>query len=77
MTIAARRYSVVLTPDAEDGGFVVSVPALPGCVTEGDTRAEALANVRDLIRLYIEDLEAHAEPVPEETERPQLTTVDI
>ena len=36
-----RRYTVVLIPDLEDGGYVVTVPALPGCVTEGGTFQEA------------------------------------
>ena len=48
------RYTVVLEQEP-DGGYVVSVPALPGCVSQGDTRAEALANIRDAIALYIED----------------------
>ena len=39
------RYTVVLEQET-DGGYVVSVPALPGCVSQGDSRAEALANIR-------------------------------
>ena len=57
------RYTVVLTPDP-DGGFVVSVPALPGCVTQGGTRDEALRNAREAIELYIEDCVAAGDPVP-------------
>jgi len=48
------RYTVVLEEEA-DGGYVVSVPALPGYVSEGDTRAEALANIREAIALYVDD----------------------
>lgn len=48
------RSTVVLTPEPS-GGYVVSVPALPGCVTQGDTRDEALHNAREAITLYIED----------------------
>jgi len=44
------RYTVVLEQE-EDGGYVVSVPALPGCVSQGDTRTEALNNVREAIEL--------------------------
>ncbi|MFM9957012.1 MAG: type II toxin-antitoxin system HicB family antitoxin [Phycisphaerales bacterium] len=62
------RYTVVLTPDV-DGGFVVTVPALPGCVTQGDTREEALANAREAITLYIEDCVASGDPVPSEDSR--------
>jgi predicted RNase H-like HicB family nuclease len=47
------RYPVVLEGEA-GGGCVVSVPALPGCVSEGDTRAEALANVREASGLYLD-----------------------
>lgn len=56
------RYTVVLTPDP-DGGFVVSVPSLPGCITQGDTRDEALANAREAITLYIEDCVASGDPM--------------
>jgi len=43
------RYPVVLTPDLEDGGFVAECPVIPGCVSEGDTVEETLANIRDAI----------------------------
>ena len=45
------RYTVVLECE-EDGGYIVSVPALPGCVSQGDTRAEALCNIQEAIALY-------------------------
>ena len=47
------RYTVVLEKES-DGGFVAHVPALPGCVSQGDSRAEALANIREAIELYLE-----------------------
>jgi antitoxin HicB len=72
-----RQYSVVLIPDLDDGGYTVTVPALPGCVTEGDSLEEALANVRDAIRLYIEDVEASGEPIPEERAAPLLEAVEV
>ena len=49
------RYTVLLEPE-EDGGFVVSVPALPGCISQGDTR-EAIA-------VYVEDCREAGDPVP-------------
>jgi predicted RNase H-like HicB family nuclease len=49
-------YSVVLTP-AEEGGYVVTVPSLPGCITEGDTLDEALANAEECIELTLDDLD--------------------
>ena len=59
------RYTVVLETEA-DGGYVATVPALPGCVSQGDTRAEALANIQEAIELYIEDCRAAGDPVPTE-----------
>jgi predicted RNase H-like HicB family nuclease len=59
------RYTVVLEQE-QDGGYVVSVPALPGCVSQGDTREEALANIREAIDLYVEDCRASGDPVPTE-----------
>ncbi|MEE9278421.1 MAG: type II toxin-antitoxin system HicB family antitoxin [Dehalococcoidia bacterium] len=69
-----RRYTVLLHPDREEGGYTVTVPALPGCVTEGDTLEDALSNVRDAIRLYLDDLEAGGEPAPPD---PELQTVEV
>lgn len=62
------RYSVILERE-EDGGYVVSVPALPGCVSQGDNRAEALGNIQEAIKLYLEDCAESGEPVPREDTR--------
>jgi predicted RNase H-like HicB family nuclease len=59
------RYTVVLEQE-EDGGYVASVPALPGCVSQGSHRAEALSNIREAIELYIEDCFEAGDPVPTE-----------
>jgi predicted RNase H-like HicB family nuclease len=72
-----RRYTVVLTPEPEAGGYSVAVPALPGCYTQGDTLEEALDNARDAIRLYLEDVEANGEPVPVESAPPELVAVEV
>ena len=72
-----RRYTVLLIPDEEEGGYTVTVPALPGCVTEGDTREEALRNAQDAVRLFIDDLVASGEPIPEESASPTLATVEL
>ena len=50
------RLRVVLEP-SEDGGYTVYVPSLPGCISEGDTREEALENIREAIELYLETVE--------------------
>lgn len=70
------RYTVLLTPEPEDGGYSVAVPALPGCHTQGENRPEALANAREAIRLYLEDVVASGEPVPEEAAPPELVQLD-
>jgi predicted RNase H-like HicB family nuclease len=59
----------VIPQKEEDGGYVVTVPVLPGCVSQGDTRQEALRNIEEAIELYVEDMRAAGEPVPVEDER--------
>jgi predicted RNase H-like HicB family nuclease len=54
---------VILEP-AEEGGFVVHCPSLPGCVSQGETKEEAMLNIKEAIELYIESLVAHGEPIP-------------
>jgi antitoxin HicB len=48
----------------EDGIFVATCPSLPGCVSQGATRAEAQANIREAIELYRKSLRKHGEPIP-------------
>ena len=57
------RYRVYLEPD-EDGVFVATCPTLPGCVSQGRTRAEATANIREAIEGYLKSLKKHGDPVP-------------
>ncbi len=48
----------------EDGMFVATCPTLPGCLSQGRTRSEATANIKEAIRAYLESLGKHGEPVP-------------
>lgn len=57
------KYRVLLEQD-EDGAYVAECPSLPGCISQGKTRAEALRNIHDAIQGYIESLNKHNEPVP-------------
>ncbi len=57
------KYRIIIEQD-EDGIFVAEVPSLPGCITQGETRFEAVANAKEAILLYMESLKAHNEPVP-------------
>lgn len=56
-------YRVLIEED-EDGVFVAECPTLPGCVSQGATRDEAVANIRDAIAGYLESLRQHNEPIP-------------
>ncbi|MCH8829913.1 MAG: type II toxin-antitoxin system HicB family antitoxin [Planctomycetes bacterium] len=57
------RYRVLIEQD-EDGIYVAEVPALPGCVSQGETRSKAIDNIKEAITGYLESLQAHGEPVP-------------
>ncbi len=60
---AVLRLRVVIEKD-EDGVFVADCPSLPGCISQGRTRTEALANIKDAIAGYLESLRKHNEPIP-------------
>jgi antitoxin HicB len=57
------KYRVLIEPD-EDGMFIAECPALPGCISEGKTREEAIANIKDAIEGYLASLRKHGEPIP-------------
>ena len=57
------KFRVIITQDG-DGIFVVEVPSLPGCVSQGKTRKEALSNIKDAISGYLFSLKKHNEPIP-------------
>ncbi|PIU66450.1 MAG: type II toxin-antitoxin system HicB family antitoxin [Armatimonadetes bacterium CG07_land_8_20_14_0_80_40_9] len=56
-------YTVILERE-EDGGYHVFCPALPGCHSQGDAYDEAIKNIKDAIKIYLESLEAHGERIP-------------
>jgi predicted RNase H-like HicB family nuclease len=57
------KFRIVIEPD-EDGVFVASCPSLPGCHSQGKTRAEAVANMQEAVEVYLESLREHGEPIP-------------
>ena len=61
------EYSVVVH-DAEEGGYWVEVPALPGCYSQGETVEESLENVREAIELYLETLREKGAQIPRDDE---------
>jgi predicted RNase H-like HicB family nuclease len=60
---------VIMYP-GEDGYIVVTCPSLPGCISQGKTEEEALANIKEAIDLWIEDAVSHGEDVPEDYPAP-------
>ncbi|MGE0539040.1 MAG: type II toxin-antitoxin system HicB family antitoxin [Dehalococcoidia bacterium] len=72
-----KRYTILLTPDLEHGGYVVSVPMLPGCVTQAESVEEAIENAKDVISLFLEEMAARGEFIPQEQETPHLIPVDV
>jgi predicted RNase H-like HicB family nuclease len=61
------RYPVLIEPlsDEDGGGFLATVPDLPGCMSDGETPEEALVNIRDAILAWIEAAEDMGRPIPE------------
>jgi len=70
------NYTVLMTPD-ETGGYVVTCPALPGLVTEGDTLEEAREMAADAIRCYVESLLEDGEPIPTDNPIVEEVTVEV
>lgn len=67
------RQVIVYT--GEDGYWVVECPSLPSCISQGKTKEEALANIKEAIELYVEDLIAHGEDVPSDHAPISVVTV--
>lgn len=62
------KYKAVLEPQQE-GGYTIYVPALPGCVSQGETAEEAMANIKEAIEIYLESLKERGIPLPQVEER--------
>jgi len=70
------KYTVVFEP-AEEGGYVVSVPSLPGCVTQGETFEEACEMAKDAIRGYLAVLKEDGDEIPIEPEGVVISEVEV
>lgn len=70
------EYKIILEPDPEDGGYVVHCPALAGCYSQGDTKEDALNNIREAMEAYIESLKKDGLPVPKGVE-PEIFSVTV
>ncbi|MBI2831529.1 MAG: type II toxin-antitoxin system HicB family antitoxin [Chloroflexi bacterium] len=71
------RYTVILEPNYPEEGYTVRVPALPGCITYGRTKGEALSRAKEAIQGFIEGLEKAGEPIPEEKAPVEMETVTV
>lgn len=72
-----QQYTIFLDPDFDEGGYTVTVPALPGCVTQGQTVEECLERAREAIEGHLDVLAATGQPIPVETIRPQAITLTV
>jgi len=70
------RYNAIFEP-AEEGGFVVTVPKLPGLVTEGDTFEEAMEMAKDAIKGYVEVLQEQKEEIPDPDDKSITALIDV
>lgn len=70
------KYTVIFEP-AEEGGYVVSVPALPGCITEGDTFEEAVEMVKDAMKGYLSVLKKEGLEIPKEKDDIVVTKISV
>ena len=72
MDINKLHYTLRFQWSEHDQAFIATVPELPGCKTHGETREEALKNIREAIEVWIEDAQAHGEAIP-----PPRTASDV
>jgi predicted RNase H-like HicB family nuclease len=72
-----NRYTVVVIPDDEDGGFFAYVPAIPNCFTHGETREHALAMAKDAAAALLASFVDHDEEVPVEAPGATVHAIDV
>ena len=75
--MSAYQYTIILHPEPEEGGYSVSVPALPGCLAQGDSLEEAVTMAREAISVHIQGLVEDGEPVPTEDAPLGMLTVSV
>ena len=76
-TAKILQYTAVFQPDKEVGGYTVTIPALPGCISEGDTFEEALKNIQEAASLYLDVMREQKEEIPTEEEGIIVTPVQV
>ncbi len=71
------QYTAIFEPDEETGGFTVTIPSLPGCISEGDSFEEALQNIQEAAGLYIEVIKDRKMEIPREEKGVVIAPVEI
>lgn len=71
------KYVAVFEEDRKQGGYTVTIPALPGCISEGDTFEKALDNIKEAAELYLEVMKGEKEEIPDETNPILVTPIEI
>lgn len=71
------QYTAVFEPDEKAGGFTATIPALPGCISEGDTFEEAAENIKEAASLYIEVMEKKNTEIPLETRGAVIAPIEV
>jgi predicted RNase H-like HicB family nuclease len=72
-----RTYTDDPDPDPDEGGYTVTVPALPGCVTQGETVEQCRERAVEAVAVHLEGLRKAGQPIPDERNHPQLLTVSV
>lgn len=69
------RYAVIFRD--EEGNWIAEVPTLPGCVSQGETREEAISNIREAIELYLTDLDEARRDIYQDYIEPELVAIEM
>jgi predicted RNase H-like HicB family nuclease len=72
-----RTFTIILDPDPEEGGYTVTVPALPGVVTQGESVEQCLERAKEAIELHLEVMLDEGQAIPEEQARPGSLRVTV
>lgn len=71
------QYTAIFEPDKTSGGYTVTIPSLPGCITEGETFEEAFKNIKEAASLYLEVMQEKREQIPKDTSSVIVTSIEV
>jgi len=73
----AYQYTAIFEPDIEAGGYTVTIPSLPGCISEGDSFEQALKNIKEAASLYLEVMRTKKEEILREEKGVIIASVQV